>query len=93
MKTINAVEVARIELLLADLRLPGGLGTDLIDLCPGTPVLIMTSFATVRSAVEAIQKGAVDFIAKPFDHDELLLVVDRVLRQSRLRRQNAVLRQ
>ncbi len=81
------------DLVIADLRLPGGLGTDLVDLCPGTPVLIMTSFATVRAAVEAIQKGAVDFIAKPFDHDELLLVVDRVLRQSRLRRQNAVLRQ
>ena len=81
------------DLVVADLRLPGGLGTDLVELCPGTPVLIMTSFATVRAAVEAIQKGAVDFIAKPFDHDELLLVVDRVLRQSRLRRQNAVLRQ
>jgi DNA-binding NtrC family response regulator len=81
------------DLVIADLRLPGGLGTDLIDLLPGTSVLIMTSFATVRAAVEAIQKGAVDFIAKPFDHDELLLVVDRVLRQSRLQRQNAVLRQ
>ncbi|HXX29895.1 MAG TPA: sigma-54 dependent transcriptional regulator [Myxococcaceae bacterium] len=81
------------DLIVADLRLPGGLGTDLIDLAPGAPVLIMTSFATVRAAVEAVQKGAVDFIAKPFDHDELLLVVDRVLRQTRLERQNAVLRQ
>jgi DNA-binding NtrC family response regulator len=53
----------------------------------------MTSYATVRAAVEAMQKGAADFVAKPFDHDEFLLVVDRVLRQSRLQRQNAALRQ
>jgi DNA-binding NtrC family response regulator len=92
-KEASALGLDGFDLVVADLRLPGGLGTDLVELCGGTPVLIMTSFATVRAAVEAIQKGAVDFIAKPFDHDELLLVVDRVLRQSRLRRQNAVLRQ
>jgi two-component system response regulator AtoC len=81
------------ELIIADLRLPGELGTTLIDGCPGTPVLVMTSYATVRAAVEAMQKGAADFVAKPFDHDEFLLVVDRVLRQSRLQRQNAALKQ
>jgi len=89
----SALGADGFDLVVADLRLPGGLGTDLIDTCAGTPVLIMTSFATVRAAVEAVQKGAVDFIAKPFDHDEFLLVVDRVVRQTRLERQNAVLRQ
>jgi len=81
------------DLIIADLRLPGDLGTTLIDSCHGTPVLVMTSYATVRAAVEAMQKGAADFVAKPFDHDEFLLVVDRVLRQSRLQRQNAALKQ
>jgi DNA-binding NtrC family response regulator len=81
------------DLVIADLRLPGGQGTDLIAKCGETPVLIMTSYATVRAAVEAMQKGAVDFIAKPFDHDEMLMVVDRILREARLRRQNAALRQ
>ncbi|XXF80019.1 sigma-54 dependent transcriptional regulator [Myxococcaceae bacterium GXIMD 01537] len=71
---------ARYELVLADLRLPGGHGTELIARA-GAPVVIMTSFATVRSAVEAIQMGAVDYIAKPFDHDELLGLVDRVLQR------------
>jgi len=63
------------------------------ELARPTPVLVMTSYATVRAAVEAMQKGAADFVAKPFDHDEFLLVVDRVLRQSRLQRQNAALKQ
>ena len=81
------------DLIIADLRLPGGDGTELIGKCGKAPVLIMTSYATVRAAVEAMQKGAVDFIAKPFDHDEMLLVVDRILRQARMERQNAALRQ
>src|SRR5258707_8760356 len=80
------------DLVIADLRFPGEAGTDLIARCNGTPVLIMTSYATVRAAVEAMRKGAVDFIAKPFDHEEMLMVVDRILRQDRMRRQNAALK-
>jgi two-component system, NtrC family, response regulator AtoC len=79
------------ELILADLRLPGAPGTELITRAPGVPVLIMTSYATVKSAVEAMRMGAVDYIAKPIDHDELLLMVDRILERERLRRQNAAL--
>jgi DNA-binding NtrC family response regulator len=52
----------------------------------------MTSYATVKSAVEAMKLGAVDYLAKPFNHDELLLVVDRILEQGRLRRQVKALR-
>ena len=74
------------DLILADLRLPGAPGTELIARAPGVPVLIMTSFATVKSAVEAMRMGAVDYIAKPIDHDELVLVVDRVLERERVGR-------
>jgi DNA-binding NtrC family response regulator len=80
------------DLVLSDLRLPGAPGTDVIALCPGVPVLIMTSYATVKSAVEAMKLGAVDYIAKPFDHDELLMQVERVLREGKLTRQNAALK-
>jgi DNA-binding NtrC family response regulator len=80
------------DLVLADLRLPGPPGTDLIAKCSGTPVLVMTSYATVNSAVEAMKLGAVDYLSKPFNHDELLLVVERVLAGSRLKRQNQQLR-
>nr|WP_274621980.1 sigma-54 dependent transcriptional regulator [Myxococcus fulvus] len=80
------------DLVLSDLRLPGAPGTDVIALCRGVPVLIMTSYATVKSAVDAMKLGAVDYIAKPFDHDELLLQVERVLREGKLTRQNAALK-
>ncbi len=80
------------DLVISDLRLPGAQGTDLIDAQCTTPVVIMTSFATVKSAVEAMKQGAVDYISKPFDPDELLLTVDRVVRESRLLRHNVALK-
>ncbi len=81
-----------LDLVIADLRLPGGAGTDIIALVDDVPVLIMTSYASVSSAVASMKLGAIDYIAKPFDHDELLLSVKRILDQSRLQRQNAALK-
>ncbi len=80
------------DLIIADLRLPGAAGTDIISKVNGTPVLIMTSYASVKSAVESMRMGAVDYIAKPFDHDELIMVVKRIVMESRLQRQNAALK-
>lgn len=79
-------------LIIADLRLPGGLGTEVIEKCAGTPVLIMTSYASINSAVESMKAGAADYIAKPFNHDEMLIVVDRLIRQQLLFRQNQAMR-
>ncbi len=70
------------DLIISDLRLPGPPGTDLIELANNTPVLIMTSYASLRSAVDSMRMGAVDYIAKPFDHDEMLGAVARVLSKS-----------
>jgi DNA-binding NtrC family response regulator len=83
---------ASFDLVIADLRLPGEPGTAIIQACPGVPVLIMTSYATVKSAVEAMQQGAADYISKPFDHEELLLTVGRLLQHVRIVRQNAALK-
>lgn len=80
------------DLIISDLRLPGAAGTEIIPLAGQTPVIIITSYASVPSAVEAMKQGAVDYVAKPFDHDELLLAVSRALEESRLRRQNAALK-
>lgn len=77
------------DLIISDLRLPGAPGTDLIQLAGEVPVLIMTSYASLRSAVDSMRLGAVDYIAKPFDHDEMLLAVKRVLGKTREARQNA----
>jgi two-component system, NtrC family, response regulator HydG len=67
------------DLIVSDLRLPGAPGTDLIKLAGVTPVLIMTSYASLRSAVDSMRMGAVDYVAKPFDHDEMLTAVKRVI--------------
>ncbi len=80
------------DLVLADLRLPGATGTTIIPLAEPVPVVIMTSHASVRSAVEAMRHGAIDYIAKPFDHDELLMVIQRALMQNLLHAQNRALR-
>ena len=72
--------IAGFDLVITDLRLPGPPGTELIKLAQGKPVLIMTSYASLRSAVDSMKMGAVDYIAKPFDHDEMLQAVARILR-------------
>jgi DNA-binding NtrC family response regulator len=72
--------IPSFDLIVSDLRLPGAPGTELIKLGEGKPVLIMTSYASLRSAVDSMKMGAVDYIAKPFDHDEMLQAVARILR-------------
>ncbi len=67
------------QLIISDLRLPGKPGTDLIQLAQNTPVLMMTSYASLRSAVDSMKLGAVDYIAKPFSHSEMLAAVDRII--------------
>lgn len=79
------------DLVLADLRLPGVPGTEIIEHADPVPVVIMTSHASVRSAVDAMRAGAIDYVAKPFDHDELLIVIERSLMQNRMKSQNTAL--
>ncbi|MFT7561127.1 MAG: two-component system response regulator HydG [Flavobacteriales bacterium] len=78
-------KIDTFDLIISDLRLPGAPGTDLIKLAGDVPVLIMTSYASLRSAVDSMRMGAVDYIAKPFDHDEMLAAVKRVLGKAELR--------
>ena len=80
------------DLILADIRLPGAAGTDIIQHSEQVPVIVMTSYASVRSAVDSMKLGAVDYISKPFDHDELLMVIERSLRENRMSSQNAAMR-
>ncbi|TXH96968.1 MAG: sigma-54-dependent Fis family transcriptional regulator, partial [Pseudomonas sp.] len=71
--------ISGFDLIVSDLRLPGSPGTELIRLAEGTPVLIMTSYASLRSAVDSMKMGAVDYIAKPFDHNEMLGTIRRII--------------
>ena len=67
------------DLVISDLRLPGAPGTDLIKKAGDVPVLIMTSYASLRSAVDSMRMGAVDYIAKPFDHADMVSAVERII--------------
>lgn len=79
----------QFDLIISDLRLPGAAGTELISRAPNTPVLIMTSYASLRSAVDSMKMGAVEYIAKPFDHDEMLAAVESILARSPLNSETA----
>ena len=86
----------RFDLLITDLKMPRMTGIELLQearrLRPDMPVVLMTAFATVSTAVEAMKLGAYDYIQKPFDGDEIKLLVDRTLEHSRLLRENQALR-
>lgn len=75
----NNFRLGDYDLIVSDLRLPGAPGTDLISKAGAVPVLIMTSYASLRSAVDSMRMGAVDYIAKPFDHGDMLNAVQRVI--------------
>jgi len=78
-EALERADLAQMHLIVADLRLPGAPGTCLIERAGGIPVLIMTSYATVRDAVDAMKRGAVDYISKPFDFGELLATIERLI--------------
>jgi DNA-binding NtrC family response regulator len=84
------------DLVLADVHLPGLSG---IDLCqrlvaarPDTPVILITGFPSIETAVRGMKQGARDYVTKPFSPDELRLVVARALEERELRRENTALR-
>jgi DNA-binding NtrC family response regulator len=83
-------------LVISDARLGGMSGYELLREMrrrwAGLPVIMITAFATPRLAVEAIQSGAFDYLAKPFAPEELLHVVGRCVERHRLMRENTVLR-
>jgi len=84
------------DLLLTDQRMPKMDGLELLEqarrIDPGLPVVLMTAYGTVSTAVEAMKRGASDYLTKPFERDELLLVIDKALRQRRLEDEVATLR-
>lgn len=85
------------DLLIADIRMPGVGGIELLEITrrndPELPVLLLTAYPTVQTAVESMKLGAADYIVKPFLPDDLRATVNRILRERRLREENVLLRQ
>jgi len=84
------------DIVITDLRLPGIDGTTLIeaavDRYPEIVAIVMTGYGTVKDAVQAIKRGAADFVSKPFQIDELLHALDAALEKRRLKSENTYLR-
>lgn len=82
-KSLKLIEQQSFDLLLVDYRLPDGTGLDVLSYMRGKgltqPVIIMTSFNDVRTAVKSIQLGAFDYITKPVNPDELLMIINNSL--------------
>jgi DNA-binding NtrC family response regulator len=82
--------------VVTDLRLPDGTGLDVIraikEARPEIPIILMTSYSSVESAIDALRNGAIDYIIKPFDNTEFLHAVERALNERRINRENAILR-
>jgi DNA-binding NtrC family response regulator len=87
---------AAFDLIVTDLRLQDGSGLDVItavkEAHDSTPVIVMTGYSSVQGAVETLRHGAVDYIIKPYNNDELLYAVSRALSERQMQRENVVLR-
>jgi two-component system response regulator HydG len=90
------VQEGGFDALVTDLRMPELDGLGLLEIsrkvAPGRPVIIMTAYSAVDSAIESIRQGAYHYLTKPFKVDELALFLGRALDEARLRRETASLR-
>jgi len=84
------------DLVLTDIKMPGKDGLELLAelriLRPDTPVVLMTAFGSIRSAVAAMRAGALDYVTKPFDSETLLVTLERALERRELEAENRWLR-
>ncbi|RME62617.1 MAG: response regulator, partial [Nitrospirae bacterium] len=96
-EAIQVVEENRIDVVVSDLKMPEMDGVELLkhikEVSPLTEIIIMTGYATVASAVEAMKYGAFDYIEKPFRAEELKLIVQKALEHKKLREENLRLRE
>ena len=95
-EAVQLLDQFAFDVVITDLKLPGMDGTRVIETSvaryPGIIGIVISGYGTVKDAVDATKKGASDFIAKPFQFDELMHVLHKALEQRRLKSENAYLR-
>src|SRR5208282_931892 len=93
---VSMLEKHAYDLVITDLSMPKGGGMVVLDrakdLFPDIQVLLMTAYASAESAVEAMKKGAADYLIKPFKNDELLILIRNALERRTLVRENVLLK-
>ena len=97
---LRALELVRkdpFDLVITDLKMPKMGGIKLLEeikkIRPSVPVIIMTAYATIDTAVETIRKGAYDYISKPFRRERILMTIDKVMKWQEMVNENLALRQ
>jgi two-component system response regulator AtoC len=94
-EALQILATERVDLILSDLRLPGSSGLDLLERVRESdtelPFVVLTAYGTVETAVEAMKRGAADYILKPFDVDALELTVRKALEMQQYRTENRFL--
>ena len=95
---MSRLKGGNFNVVVTDLKLPGASGVELLDwtmsnMSPAPAVFMMTAFATVGTAIDAMKKGAADYLTKPFSNDELIIAVRKALRMRSLEDENRILKE
>ncbi len=95
-KGFEALEKDSVDLVVTDIKMPGTNGMDVLKHVrkkhPGVPVVMITAYGSISQAVEALKMGALDYVVKPFDVEELKIIVARGLEERRLKEENILLK-
>jgi DNA-binding NtrC family response regulator len=95
-QALEQLKNERFDLLLSDMKMPGISGLELLtralELDPDIKVILITAYATVQQAVEAVKLGAFDYLTKPFEKEELGVTIQKALQFKRLETENVELR-
>ncbi|MCK5679886.1 sigma-54-dependent Fis family transcriptional regulator, partial [bacterium] len=94
---VSSLETNSYDLVISDLKMPTMSGLEMLRTVkkksPTTETIMITAFASTTSVIEAMKNGAFDYINKPFKVDEILLTIEKALKNSQLQRENVRLRQ
>lgn len=95
-RAIEIIEKEDLDLLIADIRLPEMSGMDILRRCreirPDVPVIMITAYGNMKQAIDALKMGALDYIIKPFDIEELKITVAKGIEKRRLEQENLLLK-
>jgi DNA-binding NtrC family response regulator len=96
LEALELVKRGGFDLIIADLKMPGLDGMELLDsikrIHEDIPVIIITAYGTVEAAVETMNKGGFDFITKPFRKEQILFTIDKAMKWAKLQKENRELK-
>ncbi len=96
-QALDIINKEELDLVLTDIKLPQMSGMNILrhvkEKKPDIPVVMITAYGTIKQAVEAFKEGAIDYVVKPFDMEELKIIVSQGLEKRRLKQENTLLKQ